>query len=138
MTADDARWREVAVAVVVHQGRVLVQTRSEAGTFQGYWEFPGGGREPGETIEECARRECLEELGLGVRVLELLEHVEWCSPGRALRIHFLLCEAEEAEPRARALEGQSEVRWAPVPDLLELRLLPANASVVRRLQERFG
>jgi 8-oxo-dGTP diphosphatase len=129
--------REVAVAVVVHEGRVLVQTRAGPGRYQGYWEFPGGGREPGETVEQCAQRETQEEVGLGITVLGPLDHVEWSYPGVRVRVDFLLCAAVDREPWAEGREGQ-EVRWVGPDALGSLRFLPANAGIVESLRERLA
>ena len=140
--SEELELREVAAAVIVHDGRVLVQTRPAEGRFQGWWEFPGGGREEGESLAECARRECLEEVGLAITTGETLHRVEWSYPGRRVRVDFLLCAAEAppaaGEPQAEAREGQRELRWVPVPELGDLKMLPANAEVVALLRERFA
>lgn len=129
--------REVAAAVVVHAGRVLVQTRPGPGRYQGYWEFPGGGREAGESTEECARRETREEVGLEITVLQPLDRVEWSYPGVRVRVDFLLCAPRDPEPRPEAREGQ-DVRWVGAEELSALRFLPANADVVHALRERLA
>ena len=53
-----------AVALVDPDGRVLIAQRPEGKSMAGLWEFPGGKCEPGETHEECLRRELIEELGV--------------------------------------------------------------------------
>ena len=126
--------RRVAAAVIVHEGLVLVQTRAEAGPFQGYWEFPGGGVEDGESVEDCARRECEEELGLTVRVLERLHVEDWSYPDVRVCVEFLLC-APASAPEATPREGQ-ELRWATRADLQSLRFLPANVRVLELLAAR--
>ncbi|MBC7224031.1 MAG: NUDIX domain-containing protein, partial [Anaerolineae bacterium] len=63
---------EVVAAVLVRDGRVLLAQRRPEDMLGGMWEFPGGKREPGETLRECLRRELQEELGLRVRVGEEL------------------------------------------------------------------
>jgi 8-oxo-dGTP pyrophosphatase MutT (NUDIX family) len=57
------------VLVFDQQGRLLLQKRSDTGD----WAIPGGMMEPGETFEETARREVLEETGLTLGELEFLE-----------------------------------------------------------------
>jgi 8-oxo-dGTP diphosphatase len=119
----------VAAAVVVHAGRVLVQTRPEGSHYAGYWEFPGGKLEPGEDTAECAVRECAEELGLAVTAGDELHRVGWTYPGRSVDVTFVLCTAIEAEPDPQPCEGQ-QLRWADVDDLQALQFLPANAEVL--------
>lgn len=127
---DAPRVREVAAAVVRRAGRVLVQTRTDS--WRGWWEFPGGGREPGESLEQTVVRECLEELGLPVRVVSELHRRAWSYPGRRVLVAFFTCEPDEGvEPRP--LLGQ-ELRWALPDELPGLRMLPSNAEVVALLR----
>jgi 8-oxo-dGTP diphosphatase len=123
--------RRIAAAVVLRAGRVLVQTRA-GGPWAGFWEFPGGGIEPGEDAAAAAVRECREELALEVRALETLQSLEWAYPSARVHVTFVECEAQ-GEPRA--MEGQ-QVRWASADELTALRLLPANAALVGLLVQR--
>ncbi len=125
--------REVGAGIVLKAGRVLVQTRAEPGRYQGYWEFPGGGREEGESIEECTCRELMEELGFEVRVLRRFDRMEWEYPGVQVRVDFMLCAAADDLAQPVALEGQ-EFRWASVDELAELQFLPANLQVLEKLR----
>ncbi len=125
--------RRIAAAVVVRAGRVLVQTRA-AGPWAGYWEFPGGGIEPGETPATAAIRECREELSLQARALAPLHEVEWTYPQVRVHVTFILCEAA-GEPRPR--EGQ-DITWAGPEELTTLRFLPANASILELLRQRLS
>lgn len=127
----------VAAAVVIHAGRVLVQTRPEGKAYAGFWEFPGGKIEPGEDASACAVRECREELGLDVLPGEALHEVSWEYPGTAVHVTFVQCEpvrgsdACSVQPR----EGQ-QLCWADAEALASLTFLPANADVLRLLIER--
>src|SRR3972149_3144610 len=60
--------REVPAAVIRRRGKVLIARRPEGKLLGGLWEFPGGKRERGESLEACLRRELREELGVAVRV----------------------------------------------------------------------
>jgi 8-oxo-dGTP diphosphatase len=128
--------RDVAAAVVVYAGRVLVQTRPAGRGWSGYWEFPGGKLEPGEDVGACAVRECREELDLHVRVLRTLQTVDWEYPQTAVRVAFLLCEpaGPGGSSAARAREGQ-RVLWADRATLPTLRFLPANVGVLALLAD---
>jgi 8-oxo-dGTP pyrophosphatase MutT (NUDIX family) len=55
---------DAAIAVITRGGRILVCQRHETDTFGGLWEFPGGKRESGETLEQCLARELIEELAV--------------------------------------------------------------------------
>ena len=61
---------EVACGIMYNKaGKILLGLRSEDGPNPGYWEFPGGQLEEGETIEECLKREWIEELDLNIEIL---------------------------------------------------------------------
>lgn len=55
---------EVAAGIIVHEGRYLIARRKAGVHLGGLWEFPGGKRETGETLEECLYRELREELNV--------------------------------------------------------------------------
>ena len=59
---------EVAAGVVFCEGRYLIARRKPGVHLAGFWEFPGGKREPGETLEACLQRELLEELNIHIAV----------------------------------------------------------------------
>ncbi|MGQ0553510.1 MAG: TrmH family RNA methyltransferase [Planctomycetota bacterium] len=133
--------RLVAAAVVLHAGRVLVQTRPAGKSWAGTWEFPGGKLEAGEEPGRCAERECREELGLSVRAGEVLEVVDWDYLDRRVRVHFVLCTlatpAAAALPALEPREGQ-EARWIGAGELSERAFLPASAPVLQRLAARLS
>ena len=58
---------EVAAAILRRDGKILICQRKEGGNCSLLWEFPGGKREAGETMEQCVVRECQEELGIVIR-----------------------------------------------------------------------
>lgn len=128
--------RSVVAAVIVRAGRVLVQTRASPERWAGYWEFPGGGVEPGESAEMALARECREELGLTVQVGAQLHEVHWTHGERHVHVRFFRCESDsDAQPRP--LLGQ-ELRWVGGPELQTLKTLPANVSLVELLAARLS
>lgn len=64
--------RQVAAAVIEKDSKVLIARRRKKDTLGGLWEFPGGKVEPGETTEECLKRELKEEFDIETKVGELL------------------------------------------------------------------
>ncbi len=124
----------VAAAVVEREGRFFVARRLDGSHLEGYWEFPGGKREPGETDEACLAREMREELGVDVRVGPLLLSVAHAYPDRAVELHFYACEMCGAP---RPLLGQ-EMRWVPREELRALEFPPADAELIEMLTRRHG
>jgi len=130
---------QVGAALVIHDGRVLVQTRPAGRSWEGTWEFPGGKLEPGEDIRACVEREVLEETGLVVTAGEPLHEVAWEYPGALVDVTFLACTPRVATPGkgplVLPLEGQV-LRWVGPDELQELTFLPANASLLPLLAAR--
>jgi mutator protein MutT len=123
----------VAVAVVVRDGRVLICQRREKDSFGGYWEFPGGKLEAGETAENCVCREVREELDLVVRPTAALAVVRHEYPGLDLTLHAFECECVEGEPRAIACQA---LRWVLPRELSEYRFPPASEPIIAEIRRR--
>ncbi|CAN5457891.1 8-oxo-dGTP diphosphatase MutT [soil metagenome] len=119
----------VTAAVVERDGAFLVTRRLEGTHLAGFWEFPGGKCEPGESYQECLEREMREELDTGVRVGEEIVTVEHEYADRIVELHFFRCVLT-AEPRA--LLGQ-EMRWVPRAELRRLEFPPADAALLELL-----
>jgi mutator protein MutT len=121
---------EIGVGIVVDEHRVLVGKRADGQTLAGYHEFPGGKRIRAESLAETVRRECREETGLAVEVLDLI-HI--CghdySHGR-LSLSFYYCR-----PLDPAAAPRLPFRWVPIAQLPTLQFPPANDEVLRRLAE---
>ncbi|HEY1151495.1 MAG TPA: NUDIX domain-containing protein [Pseudoduganella sp.] len=104
--AEVARPIDVAVGILMKpNGDVLLGQRPEGKPYAGYWEFPGGKVDPGETILEALKREFMEELGVSVLSAE-----EWCGVEHVyehahVRLHFFISREWTGEPQS--LEGQA-------------------------------
>jgi 8-oxo-dGTP diphosphatase len=120
--------------------RVVSARRVAPPRWAGWWEFPGGKVDPGETPVAALHRELAEEVGVTVRLgAEIPGPAEdgdgrvWpIMPGLVMRVW--LAEVAEGEPRA--LDEHDEVRWLGPADLDSVRWLPGNVgilAVVRRL-----
>jgi 8-oxo-dGTP diphosphatase len=121
---------DVVAAVVERDERFLVTRRQPGVHLEGYWEFPGGKCEPGETHDACLRRELVEELGVGSRVGDLILETSHDYPDRTVRLYFYRCEID-GEPRALL---KQTIRWARRSELEALAFPPADAALIRMLQ----
>ena len=122
---------ECGVAVIRDgEGRILISRRKDDDSFGGYWEFPGGGREAGESLEACAVREVSEELGVTVSAERLMRVIENPYPGKSLRLVFFLCRYVSGEPRAIEC---AEARWVRAHELNSYNFPPANQAVIDEL-----
>ena len=108
----------------------LIRQRPAQTAYAGYWEFPGGKCEPGETPAETTARECLEETGLVVVVKRLRRVIEHRYPHGHVRLHFFDCEPADALAEPAAGSG---CRWVSVTLLLGLRFPEANEPILGEL-----
>lgn len=124
---------EVTAAIIQdHAGRYLITRRREGTHLAGHWEFPGGKRHEGETLEACLRRELEEELGGPFEVGEHVETVRWEYPEKTVVIHFYRCRAAgPITPR----EGQA-LAWVEPERFGEYAFPDADAALIARLQAR--
>jgi len=118
--------------LVSRQGRWLVTRRSEGRVFGGYWEFPGGGIEGGESAFEAAVRETREEAGLVVEPVETLGRVQTSHGGQRVTLHLIRCRPVAGEPRP-ASPAVADVRWVSLAELRQLPMPPANDEIRRRI-----
>lgn len=125
---------EVAVGVLVQpDGHFLVTSRPEGKVYAGYWEFPGGKLEQGETVEQALRRELQEELGITIGAAQpwKVELVDY--PHALVRLHF--CKVFDWAGTLEMREGQTHA-WQLLP-LQVTPVLPGTVPVLAWLaQER--
>jgi len=124
---------QVAAAVIECEGRYLITQRGPGTHLAGYWEFPGGKREVGESLEACVKRELYEELG--VEVIQLIPFVviRHEYPDKAVELHFFFCSLSQGEVQAL---GVADFRWVSPNELAEYSFPPADEPVVAQLRDR--
>lgn len=118
----------IAIAVIEHEGRVLIGLRPAGKPLAGFWEFPGGKVLPGESPAAAAMRECREETGLLVEVIGLLEEFVYAYQHGDLHLHFFRCRLQ---PTSSLPSPPFE--WMPRERLSEFEFPPANRPVVEKL-----
>lgn len=122
---------DVAIAVIRHEGKLLISQRLPGDSFGGFWEFPGGKRCEGETMELCLVREIREELGITVEVGSMRMVISHRYPGRTIRLHCYDCLLVEGEPRPLECAGW---KWVGPEELDRFLFPPASAPLIRQLQ----
>lgn len=121
---------EVAAALVFHDGRLLITQRPATGHLANLWEFPGGKREPGETFEECLKREIQEELAMVIETRELLSEVRHSYPEKAVHLQFFKCRWLAGEPKAI---GCQAFEWITREELDRFTFPAADAQLLAQL-----
>lgn len=124
---------EVAVGVLVErdaegrEGRFLLTSRPAGKVYAGYWEFPGGKVEAGETVEQALARELHEEIGIRIGAAHPWQVLVMDYPHARVRLNF--CKVYEWTGEFQMLEGQ-QMAWAELP--VQVRpVLPGTIPVLQ-------
>jgi 8-oxo-dGTP diphosphatase len=119
----------VAAAIIERDSRFLITKRQPGVHLEGYWEFPGGKCEPGETLAACVVRELREELDVEVQPGAELFTITHTYPDRTVELHFLAC-GMLGTPQPQL--GQ-EMQWAHRDALPLLTFPPADLALIQLL-----
>jgi 8-oxo-dGTP diphosphatase len=122
----------VAVGVLIKpDGRVLYAQRLEGKPYAGWWEFPGGKQEPGETMRQALNRELQEELGIEVQRATQWVVRDHVYPHATVQLYFFKIDQWLGEPQSA--EGQA-LRWLDADDRNSVSpVLPAAIPVIEWL-----
>ena len=120
---------EVAAAIIIKDGKVFATQRGY-GEWQGWWEFPGGKIESGESPEAALVREIREELDADIEVGELLETVEWDYPKFHLTMHCYMCSLIS---ESMHLNEHESAAWLTRETIHSVKWLPADEGLVGKI-----
>ena len=122
---------KVVAAIIIKDGQVFATQRGY-GEFKGWWEFPGGKMETGESPQEALKREIREELDAEVEVRELLETVEWDYPNFHLIMHCFICSLLS---ESLHLNEHEAATWLTHETLRSVKWLPADEILLDRVAD---
>ncbi len=122
---------DVAAGLIFRDGRLLLTQRQAGAHLGGLWEFPGGKREPSETFEQCLVRELREELGIEVKVGELVETLTHEYPEKSVYLRFFRCQWMQNEPQPL---GCPAFVWVSAGELGSYTFPAADAQLLQRLR----
>ena len=120
----------VAAAIIVDDGKIFVTQRAY-GEFKDGWEFPGGKIEQGETPQQAAKREVMEELDTEIEVGELFDTVEYDYPDFHLTMHCFLCTVKSGD---LVLKEHQDAKWLTRESLNSVDWLPADIGLIEKLK----
>jgi 8-oxo-dGTP diphosphatase len=124
---------DVAVGVLMQGEQFLLTSRPKGKVYAGYWEFPGGKLEVGESVEQALRRELQEELGITIGQAQVWKTQMVDYPHALVRLHF--CKVRDWQGELQMREAQSHA-WQTLP-VAVVPVLPGTIPVLSWLaQER--
>ena len=124
------------VAAIVHdaEGRIFATQRGY-GEWEGWWEFPGGKMEVGESPEAALQREIWEELETRIVIERLVTTVEWDYPKFHLTMHCYWCHVESG---SLTLKEHEAARWLAKDELESVKWLPADLQLLPKIRKEMA
>lgn len=126
--------KNVAAALAIEEGKVMLTRRAPGQQLEGFWEFPGGKVEPGETVHQCIEREVKEELNLTCIAERIFKESVYKYEGGAINLIGVLVTVN-GEPE---LHVHDSLIWAPIDELLNFKLAPADIPIAKELIKEHG
>ena len=121
------------VAAIFRKENTIFATEKGYGEFKGYWEFPGGKVELGESLEEALRREIREELQVEIHIEEKFTELDYDYPHFHLTMHCYFCSVLSGEI---TLVEATDARWLKKEELNTVNWLPADISLIEELKKQ--
>ncbi len=123
--------KDVIAAIIQDGTKVFIAQRAEGQTLAGYWEFPGGKPEVGETPEACILREMDEEFGISIDVLEYFGESIYAYETWVIRLLAYRCRFVSGVIQCTV---HSAFHWAEIDSLGEYDFAPADIPLIEKLQ----
>lgn len=122
---------KVVAALIVHDHRIFATQRGY-GDWKGWWEFPGGKVEPGESPEDALVREIREELDTEISVERYVTTIEWDYPTFHLSMRCYLCSVVRG---SLTLLEHEAATWLDLDHLHTIQWLPADETIIDQVAE---
>jgi len=127
---------QVVVGVIPNaQNEILVTQRPVQKSWSGYWEFPGGKKEPQETAYQTLVRELKEELDIEVLAARAWKQMTYTYPERTVELNLWIVTEFKRQPQG--MEEQA-FQWIALNKLEEINFLPANKIILQDVIREFS
>ena len=123
-------WIKVAAGIVVKESLILTVKRPPGKTLAGFWEFPGGKAEPGESVENALKRELQEEISIKPVDFWLWTSIKKSYDHINAHIHFFVVKSFEGQVHSRE---KQELIWIHPADINEKDFLPADREILKKV-----
>lgn len=121
---------EVTAGVIQRSGLFLIARRAPGKSLEGYWEFPGGKVEAGETHEVCLARELKEELDLDVTAEEYIGESVSGEGEKQIR---LVAYAAKTEQETITSKDHDQLKWINIYEFGDYNFAPADIPIIEEL-----
>ena len=123
------------VAALITDGKRVFATARGYGNYKGWWEFPGGKIETGESPEEALKREIKEELDSEISVDEYIDTIEYDYPEFHLYMRCFWCTLLSGD---LTLKEADDARWLDAGTIDSVKWLPADMELIETIKKRLA
>lgn len=123
--------KEVTAAIILKENKILIAQRAPGENLAGKWEFPGGKIEPGETPQECLKREIREEFDVDIEVLNYFGESIYDYSSGTIKLIAFWCQWIAGD---FILKVHSQIAWLNPKELDQYDFAPADIPLVGQLQ----
>lgn len=127
--------KEVSAGLVMYDGKLLIAQRKKGKSLEYKWEFPGGKREAGESLEECLQRELQEELHLDVKVGDFFMESRYEYPDFSISLNAFWCQAQT--DKIDYMDSHEQIKWINPLNIEEYDFAPADKPILEKLVAYF-
>ena len=129
MQAEKQKIIQVTAGIIRKNGKILIAKRPNHGNG-GKYEFPGGKLEPGETLEDCLKRELNEEFGIDSKVGSFFSRSSFEYGEKFYCLYAYFVDEILGEPK---LTVHDEIKWITYKNLKDYEFMPADIPIVVEL-----
>ena len=130
----DSMIRVAAAVIENREGRILIARRKEDTFLGGYWEFPGGKIEVGESPAECAARELHEEMQVRIEAGDVIAETVY-DYGEKI-VHLIAVRAILIDGHFK-LHDHDEIRWVTTHEMDDYLFAPADEEILDKIRESY-
>ena len=129
--------RTVSVALIFNKqmNKVLIGRRAPTEPLSGFWEFPGGKLEEGETPQEALKRELVEELNVKSNIKDFFNEKIFTYPTGTFKLLTYFTEIDDSTMELRV---HDKLEWVPLKKVYDFKMFPSNISILDKLCKHFN
>ncbi|MGC7871448.1 8-oxo-dGTP diphosphatase MutT [Desulfosporosinus sp. SYSU MS00001] len=124
---------EVGAAIIISDKNILIAQRALGENLEGKWEFPGGKIEPGETPQDCLKREIREEFEVEIKVLDFFGESIYDYPQGTIKLLAFRCQWLSG---IFTLNVHSQIAWVRYDELDNYDFAPADIPLAEKLKSQ--